>query len=164
MLMGWKRQRRQWDYFPLSWFDVDFFPSFSFLSIIRFQTTLTNTHSLTHVLPPSLYLLLLLPGQLHLLPLLLQLRGRHLFLLIMGGEELLPQVDQLTNHGGKLVLLLLKRLWRTWTEDYREVEGFSFVVHATMSQLVIFLNGMFDVDNHNSNSKTSPPPHRHCGE
>lgn len=59
-------------------------------------------------------LLLLLAGQLHLLPLLLQLRGGHLLLLVVGGEELLPQTDQLTNHGGELALLLLQRLGRSW--------------------------------------------------
>ncbi len=56
--------------------------------------------------PP--YLLLLLSGKLHLLPLFLKLRGGHLFLLIMSGEELLPQIDQLTDHGGKLALLFLQ--------------------------------------------------------
>lgn len=33
----------------------------------------------------------------------------------MGGEELLPQIDQLTNHGGKLALFILQWLWCTWT-------------------------------------------------
>lgn len=80
-----------------------------------------NTTSTTP-LPPQdpPYLLLLLPGQLHLLSLLLQLWGGHLFLLIMGRQKLLPQIDQLTNHGGKLVLLLLQGLRRTWTGSRRK--------------------------------------------
>lgn len=51
-------------------------------------------------------LLLLLAGQLHLLPLLLQLRGGLLLLLVVAGQKLLPQADQLTNHGRELALLL----------------------------------------------------------
>ena len=60
------------------------------------------------------YLVLLLLGQLHLLPLLLHLRGSQLLLLLMGRQELLPQTAQLTNHAHELALFLRKTVWGTY--------------------------------------------------
>lgn len=51
------------------------------------------------------YLLLLLSGQLHLLPLFLHLRSGEFLLLVMSSQKLLPQADQLGDHRGELVLL-----------------------------------------------------------
>lgn len=66
-----------------------------------------------------LYLVLLLLGQLHLLPLLLHLRGGQLLLLLMGRQELLPQAAQLANHAHELALFLRQAVWGT----YRAREG-----------------------------------------
>lgn len=60
-----------------------------------------------------LYLVLLLLGQLHLLPLLFHLRGSQLLLLLVGRQELLPQAAQLANHAHKLALFLRQAVWGT---------------------------------------------------
>lgn len=73
------------------------------------STSISSHH--THLLLSHLVLLLL--GQLHLLPLLLDLRGGQFLLLVVGRQELLPQADELANHGRKLTLLLLQTLWGT---------------------------------------------------
>lgn len=61
-----------------------------------------------------LYLVLLLLGQLHLLPLLLHLRGGQLLLLFVGRQELLPQAAQLANHAHELALFLRQAVWGTY--------------------------------------------------
>lgn len=68
----------------------------------------------------SSYLLLLLTSQLHLLPLFLHLRGGELLLLVVSGQELLPQADQLSDHSGELVLLFGQALRSTCREDGEE--------------------------------------------
>lgn len=60
-----------------------------------------------------LYLVLLLLGQLHLLPLLLHLRGSQLLLLLVGRQELLPQTAQLAYHAHELALFLRQAVWGT---------------------------------------------------
>lgn len=60
------------------------------------------------------HLLLLLLGQLHLLPLLLDLRRRQLLLLVVGCQQLLPQAGQLVDHAHELPLLLSQALWSPW--------------------------------------------------
>lgn len=65
-------------------------------------------------MPTHTHLLLLLAGQLHVLPVFLQLRGRNLLLLLVGRQQLLPQTDQLTDHQRQLLLLLLQGLCCTW--------------------------------------------------
>lgn len=98
---------------------------------------------------PALYLLLLLPGQLHLLPLLLQLWRSHLLLLVVGCQELLPQVDQLADHGGQLTLLLLQWLWRTWTDQEGTVfqwwSDYSSVLWSTTTVGTILLTSWWRV-------------------
>lgn len=69
------------------------------------------------------HLLLLLARQLHLLPLLLHLRGRQLLLLVVGGQELLPQADQLGDHRGELMFLFCQALWSTWGRTARRRES-----------------------------------------
>lgn len=86
------------------------------------STSISSHH--THLLLSHLVLLLL--GQLHLLPLLLDLRGGQFLLLVVGRQELLPQADELANHGRKLTLLLLQTLWGTWRRarvGVRRMEG-----------------------------------------
>lgn len=61
-----------------------------------------------------LYLVLLLLGQLHLLPLLLHLRGGQLLLLLVGRQELLPQAAQLADHAHELALFLRQAVWGTY--------------------------------------------------
>lgn len=62
----------------------------------------------------SSYLVLLLLGQLHLLPLLLHLRGSQLLLLLVGRQELLPQAAQLADHAHELALFLRQAVCGTW--------------------------------------------------
>lgn len=64
--------------------------------------------------PAFLYLVLLLLGQLHLLPLFLHLRGGQLLLLLVGRQELLPQAAQLANHAHELALFLRQTVRGTY--------------------------------------------------
>lgn len=64
------------------------------------------------------HLLLLLACQLHLLTLFLHLWGGQFLLLIMGGQELLSQADELCDHGGELSLLLCETFWSTWNRTH----------------------------------------------
>lgn len=59
---------------------------------------------------PGWHLFLLLPGQFHLLLLLLKQHGSHVLLLGVGCEELVPKGGQLVNHDQKLKLLLSQAL------------------------------------------------------
>lgn len=60
--------------------------------------------------PSRAYLLLLLPGQLHLLLLLLKEHSSHVLLLGVGCQELVPQGGQLMDHDQQLELLLCQAL------------------------------------------------------
>lgn len=70
-----------------------------------------------------LYLVLLLLGQLHLLPLLLHLRGGQLLLLLVGRQELLPQAAQLANHAHELALFLRQAVCGTYRVRERRGGG-----------------------------------------
>ena len=69
---------------------------------------------MTRVVWSLVYLVLLLLGELHLLPLLLHLRGGQLLLLLVGRQELLPQAAQLANHAHELALFLRQAVCGTY--------------------------------------------------
>lgn len=63
-----------------------------------------------HLLRVASHLLLLLPGQLHLLLLFFEKQGGHVPLLGVGAEELFPKSTQLVDHHQQLELLLRQGL------------------------------------------------------
>lgn len=60
--------------------------------------------------PTQAHLLLLLPGQFHLLLLFLKQHGSHVLLLRVGSKELVPKGGELMDHDQKLELLLSQAL------------------------------------------------------